>query len=310
MAFRLDYVARETGQNLIRNWLLATATVVVVAVSLTSLGSMFLARTAIENAFVKWNNDVSFIVYMNASATKDQIDSVGKELDGNPQVDSVDYFDQTESYELFKKIFEKDDPDLVGTLKPEDLPTSYRVKPRNPNADVVQALANAFKPKPGVFKVEFPNDQIRKIQRGAERITTVLLGASTVLIAAASVLIFIAIQTAVFSRRREIEVMRLVGATNWYIRTPFLIEGLVQGFGGALVAGGFLSLATVLVTGKDGWFEGSILEKFTWNWADLTGGFTSGFPFYSPGTLFWMGLIGICVGMGSSFVATAWYLRD
>ena len=221
MAFRIDYVARETGQNLRRNWLLAFATIVVVAVSLAALGGVFLIKSGIERAFAKWSDDVSFIVYMNASAPQDQIDSVGRQLDENPQVASVDYFDRAESYELFKRIFEKDDPEIIDTIKPEDLPTSFRVRPRNSDADVVQELAKTFEPKPGVYSVEFPSEQIRQIQRGAERATTVLLGVSVVLIAASSVLIFIAIQTAVFSRRREIEVMRLVGATNWYIPVSY-----------------------------------------------------------------------------------------
>ena len=91
MAFRIDYVARETGQNLRRNWLLAFATIVVVAVSLAALGGVFLIKSGIERAFAKWSDDVSFIVYMNASAPQDQIDSVGRQLDDNPQVSSVDY---------------------------------------------------------------------------------------------------------------------------------------------------------------------------------------------------------------------------
>jgi len=298
VAFRIDYVARETGQNLRRNWLLALATIVVVAVSLAALGGVFLIKSGIERAFAKWSDDVSFIVYMNASAPQDQIDSVGRQLEDNPQVASVDYFDRTESYELFKRIFEKDDPEIIDTIKPEDLPTSFRVRPRNSDADVVQELAKTFEPKPGVYSVEFPSEQIRQIQRGAERATTVLLGVSVVLIAASSVLIFIAIQTAVFSRRREIEVMRLVGATNWYIRTPFLIEGLVQGLFGALIAGSGLGVLTALVVGDEGWLNDTILEKFAWTTANLTG------------TLLWLGLIGVGVGVVSSFVATAWYLKD
>ena len=163
------------------------------------------------------------------------------------------------------------------------------MRPRNSDADVVQELAKTFEPKPGVYSVEFPSEQIRQIQRGAERATTVLLGVSVVLILASSVLIFIAIQTAVFSRRQEIEVMRLVGATNWYIRTPFLIEGLVQGLLGAVIAGSGLGILTALVVGEEGWLNNTILEKFAWTTANLTG------------TLIWLGLIGVGVGVVSSF---------
>lgn len=298
MAFRVDYVARETAQNLRRNWLLALATIVVAAVSLAALGGALLIREGVQNAFRKWSDDVSFIVYMNPSATQDQIDSIGKELDRNPQVDSVEYFDRQESFELFKRIFQEDDPDIIATIKPEDLPTSFRVKPTNPNADVVQELAQTFKPKAGVFEVEFPSERVRQVQSGLQRALAILFGASIVLIVAASVLIFIAIQTAVYSRRREIEVMRLVGATNWYIRTPFLIEGLVQGMFGALIAGAGLGVLTALVSGKDGWLAGSLFQDFSWQTSQL----------------WWvlplLGGIGVVVGMVSSFLSTLWYLKE
>jgi len=298
VAFRIDYVARETAQNLRRNWLLALATIIVAAVSLAALGGAGLIRASFDRAFSKWSDDVSFIVYMNPSATQDQIDSIEKALDQNPQVDSVDYFNRDESFALFQRIFQEDDPEIINTIKPEDLPTSFRVKPKNPNADVVQELAKTFEPKAGVFQVEFPSERVRQVQSGLQRVLTVLFALSIVLIVAASLLIFIAIQTAVFSRRREIEVMRLVGATNWYIRTPFLIEGLVQGLIGGAIAGGSLGILTYFVARDDGWLKGSLFEDFAWTVSDLWG------------QLALIGGIGVGVGVVSSYLSTLWYLKE
>ncbi|HBX76356.1 MAG TPA: hypothetical protein DEG43_01810, partial [Acidimicrobiaceae bacterium] len=81
MALRLDYLARETGQNLIRNWLLSLATVLIVTVSLTLLGiTVLVGIHGLDNAFKRWDGEVSFIVYMQSTATADQIAAIEKEL--------------------------------------------------------------------------------------------------------------------------------------------------------------------------------------------------------------------------------------
>jgi cell division transport system permease protein len=296
MALRLDYVAKETGQNLIRNWLLTTATVLIVAVSLSMLAvTMLLGYYGIDNAFVKWNNDVSFIVYMHVGATQEQVDAVDRDLKANKLVDHFEYYDATRSYDLFKKIFSKDSPELVNTLKPEDLPTSFRIKPKNPDAAVVKEMANTFSNKTGVYKVEFPDEQVRQVQNAAGRLRSWAFVGVFVLLAASIMLIFIAIQTAVFSRRREIEVMKLVGATNWFIRIPFLIEGIVQGLLGA----GLASLVAKILTyaWADGGSSKSILAKFTWTGGELNT------------TVFLMLGIGAIVGAIGSALSVTWYLR-
>ncbi|MCB1284324.1 MAG: ABC transporter permease [Microthrixaceae bacterium] len=300
MAIRLDYLARETGTNLVRNWLLSIATVLIVAVSLTMLGiTVLLGYYGLDNAFVRFNNDVSFIVYMEHDATQDQIDAIGTELDQSPQVDSYEYYDHAKSYELFKKIFSEDESTLQNNISAEDLPTSYMVKPKNPDAAVVKELADTYAPEPGVYKVDFPSDEVRAIQNVALKIRNWMLLAVIALLAASVVLIFIAIQTAVFSRRREIEVMRLVGATNWFIRIPFLIEGLIQGLVGALIA---VAAAWLMGLGwrgtGDSMESDSILSKFVWTSSQQTG------------TFLFILVVGVVVGVVGAFVSTMWYLRE
>ena len=172
MALRIDYLARETGQNLIRNWLLSAATVLIVTVSLTMFGITLLLGYGLGNAFIRWNNDVSFIVYMNPDASKDQVDSIRRDLEKSKQVDQVEYFDTTKSYDLAKKLFAQENPEILSSLKPEDLPTSFRVKPSNPDAAVVKEMAANYAPKTGVFKVDFPDEQVRQVQRAGNKIKT------------------------------------------------------------------------------------------------------------------------------------------
>jgi cell division transport system permease protein len=297
MALRLDYLTRETGQNLVRNPLTALATITTVAVSLAMLTVTVLLGQGISNAFERWNNDVSFIVYVNPDATQDQISSLRKDLEQSPQVANVSYLDHAQSYDEFKKLF-KDDPTIVSTVKPDDLPTSFRVKPSNPDAKVIEQLVDKYKSKPGVRQVDFVADAVRAVQRIAGKLRNFALVGSIALLIASLMLIFNSIQTAVFARRREIEVMKLVGATNWFIRVPFILEGFIQGLLGAIIAWGavlvFQSVWRGSFTGKT---SATLFDTIQW---------TSG-EFHWAVIL--MLIVGAAVGSIGAFISTTWYLR-
>ena len=133
---RLDYLARETGQNLIRNWLLSIATVLIVTVSLTMFGiTVLLGFYGLDNAFIRWNNDVSFIVYMNAARRRTR--STPWDLDKSPQ-STRQYYDDDKTYELYQRIFQQESPRDRGAQQGE-LPMSFRVKPSNPRRPVVRS---------------------------------------------------------------------------------------------------------------------------------------------------------------------------
>jgi cell division transport system permease protein len=297
MALRIDYLARETGQNLVRNIGLTIATVLTVGVSLSLLAGVILLTKGVENAFERWNNDVSFIVYLNPDAPQEQIDSLGKELRDSPQVATVTYLDKAASYDAFKKLF-PDQPTITDTVKAEDLPTSFRVKPTNPNAKVVEQLAQSFRSKPGVYQVDFIADAIRAVQEQFSKLLRFASIGAGVLLVASLLLIFNTIQTAVFSRRREIEVMRLVGATNWYIRTPFVLEGLITGVVGAAIA----SLGAWIL--QIGW-QGSFQQRLTPTLFDSIRWTNGQFNW----TILWLFVIGSVVGAVGSAASVSWYLR-
>jgi cell division transport system permease protein len=235
MAIRLDYVLKETGSNLARNFTLTFAAILTVAVSLALVAASYLIGQGINNSFLGLRSDVQLFVYMNPAATQEQIDAVDRELDNSPQVEEVDFFDMERSYEEFKRLF-KEQPDLVSTITPEDLPQSFRIKPSSSDADVVTALGDTLEAKEGVLRVEYAAEYARQVQRSVRTLNTWVLIVGAVLIGASVLLIFNTIRTAVFARRREIEVMRLVGASNSFIRLPFVVEGLVHGLLGALLA--------------------------------------------------------------------------
>ena len=235
MPIKVDYVVRETTSNLGRNISITLASVLTVAVSLALVGGSLMLRTGIENATKRWQGGIEFVVYLRTDATTEQIQSVERDLEDSPEVASFKYFNQQDSYEEFKRLF-ADSPEMVDSVRPEDLPPSYRVEPVNKDADSVESLANTFRDRAGVKDVILASKTIQLIQDLSSALTLGIFVVATVLLGAAGLLILNTIRMAMFARRREIEVMKLVGATNWFIRVPFMLEGLVQGLLGAVVA--------------------------------------------------------------------------
>ena len=139
------------------------------------------------------------------------------------------------AFDEFRELF-KDKPDLINSVTPDILPPSYRVVPQNPDADAVTALAAQFENQPGVKQVRKATDVIKDVESLTRYIKIGLWVTSIVLFAVSLLLILNTIFTAMTARRREIEVMKLVGATNWFVRGPFMLEGLICGLVGSLVA--------------------------------------------------------------------------
>ncbi|MCY3651162.1 MAG: FtsX-like permease family protein [Acidimicrobiaceae bacterium] len=233
--FSFRYVLRETGQNLWRNILLAVATVVTVGVSLAMFGGFMLFQVAVDSATARWQDGVEFIVWMNTDAGTDEDSSVRNQLDESPGVERWEYVDRLQSYEEFKEFFE-DTPEVLEIFTAEGVPPYYRVVPTDPDPDGVEELGSQFKGKPGVRTVTFAGDVIRDVQNLSNRAGRVLFIGSIVLLGASTLLILNTLAVAIGNRRPEIEIMRLVGATKWFIRVPFMLEGLVQGLLGAIVA--------------------------------------------------------------------------
>jgi cell division transport system permease protein len=234
MAISPVYALRETGQNLIRNFMLSFATIITIGVSLWLFGGFFLFNYAVDNATARWEGGIEFVVWMDPDASTEQDDNIRNSLD-NPQIASWTYIDQEATYEEFRELF-RDVPEMLDVVPPEKLPPSYRVVPENPDADIVQELVGQFVGRPGVRDVVSADKTIRQIQRTADDVSRVFLIGSIFLLSASTLLILTNVVSAIRSRGAEIEIMKVVGATNWFIRIPFMLEGLVQAALGALGA--------------------------------------------------------------------------
>lgn len=260
MWLRFGYALREMWASFQRNLTLTAAAVVTSAVSLLLVGSTFLVQRGFENLLARWKGDVQMIVFVRADAPPEQVGFIEENLRNQSAVIDVSqlrYLDQSESYAEAQRVF-AGDATTLSLLRPELIPSQFKVVPLTEQAVLVRSLAQDFRSLPGVEAVALAEDEFEIIAKLSGFIRTVTITMSLVLLVVAVGLIWNTIRTAMFARRREIEVMKLVGATNWFIRVPFMLEGLLQGLiGGALACGGLWGLNQAWSSGVAGFKPGT-----------------------------------------------------
>ncbi|MFM8868438.1 MAG: cell division protein FtsX [Ilumatobacteraceae bacterium] len=260
MIARITYALRETWASFRRNLTLTAAAVLTSAIALLLVGTTLLIQRAFENLLVQWRGDVEMIVFVRSDASPDQIafiDSSIRQADTIVDVEKLQYLDKAQTYEEAKRIF-IGDPVTLSLLTPENIPSQFKVVPLTEDPALVRSLSEQFRSLPGVEDVALAEDEFQVISTLSQFIRVVTLVMSIVLLIVAVGLIWNTIRTAMFARRREIEVMKLVGATNWFIRIPFMLEGLLQGLLGALAAcGGLWVLNSAWTNGVAGFKPGT-----------------------------------------------------
>jgi cell division transport system permease protein len=237
MPISAGYVARETVTNLWRNRLMAIAAVLTVAVSLSLVGTALLMRQAVNNELVELNQNVDLQVFVQPNASAAEIATLRTTISQTPQIRKSTYLDHDQSYQLACRISGQT---VCSVLTPQTTPPVFQCTLTDPAA--AASVASIFQHLPAVFKTTYPSQAAHTLTSVSNVLQMVLLVIALVLLVSALVLILNAIRMAIFSRRREVGVMRLVGATSWFIRLPFMVEGLVQGLIGAVVAAGIVLL--------------------------------------------------------------------
>jgi cell division transport system permease protein len=290
MPVSVGYVARETGSNLRRNLLMTVAAVITMAVSLAALASVLIIRQAENKATLQWRGGVQVAIFMNPDATQSQINAIGKELAETPGVKSSRYVDKRAAYAEFKEIF-SGQPDLTNSLDMAGMPTSYRVVPDLPQD--AGELAHQFNSQPGVRIVTYAAQVISQFEHRSQTFQRFIEVAALLVMVGAIALIVNTIQLAIFARRREVAVMKLVGATNWFIRIPFMVEGLVHG----LVGGGLAFLAA--------FFARNLIADFV----DSGSSFVLRQVVITSGEAVVTGIVVLVVGIGVGTLGSAFAVR-
>jgi cell division transport system permease protein len=253
---KLRYFVRETLISLRRNLLMTLAGILTVTVSLMLFGGILLFQTWVDHGTEQWKHGVEFEVFMVVDPTEEQLDSITADLDDDPRVRRYFFLSKEDAYEEFQRLF-SDQPDLVEATSPEALPPSFRVAPEE--VEDTEDLKDKYATLAGVDSVATPDEAVRDLIDVTGFLRLGFIALALVLLASALFLIVNTIRLATFARRREIEVMKLVGASNWFVRIPFMAEGLVQGAVGAgLAVGGVFVVQRVFasIENRRGFFEG------------------------------------------------------
>jgi cell division transport system permease protein len=181
----------------------------------------------------------------SGEATKAQENAVAARLQSDRRVQKLEFVSKERALEIMRKR----DPSAVNTLAANPFPDKIRVVPKK-GEDTV-AIATSLKPLPdGVASADPARKQTHVILGFAHALEIGFIIAVTLLVIAATLLVGNTIRLSIFSRRREIEVMKLVGATNWFVRGPFMLEGVICGVVGAIGAILLLILGKALILGQ------------------------------------------------------------
>lgn len=241
----IDYYLREAYQSILRNSWLALASIGVVAVSLLIFGGTLLMVLNANNLARGLESGVEISLFLKDNTPPGEVSELEKSIRNLPEVASVEFIPKEQALDDMKKNLGDNKDILSGLEEKNPLPDAFRIKARD--VEQVPALAGQFMELRQADQVRYGQGVVEKILafsrwlRIAGMITMVLLGAAAVFLIATT------IRLSVFSRRREIEIMKFLGATNWFVRLPFLLEGMALGLFGSLLAvaviyAGYISL--------------------------------------------------------------------
>lgn len=235
----IGYFFKEALISLSRNRVLSLATITTMAVCILFLGVAVLLTVNAGNFMNQLESDIQIIAYLDDSLTKLQLGEVEANIKATAGVQEVTFVSKDEALQRLQSKFSEEDYDLQQTLGKNPLPNSYEVKAVNPQevAQVAQLIGEI----PGVYKVNYGQGVVEKLFQVTKWVRILSMVFMIILALGAIFLIATTIRLAIFARRKEIYLMKLIGATDWFVRWPFFIEGILMGVAGALVAIGLLA---------------------------------------------------------------------
>jgi cell division transport system permease protein len=236
---KISFFFREAFGSLRRNYFMTIAALVTVLLSMAVLGVVLVFASTINGMLKDLNSKVEITVYLKDSASPTAVDAMQAQIVGWTEVKTSNYVSKDAALARLREEF-KDHPEILDTLQYNPLPASFEISLKDPKK--VDVVAARFSGNPIVDEVSYGKELAQRIFRVTSTIRNVMLVFLVLLGLVSILLISNTIRLSIFARRREVEIMKLVGATNWFIRWPFMIEG---GTVGLLGAG--LALAVVLV---------------------------------------------------------------
>jgi cell division transport system permease protein len=243
---KVQFFLGEVFANFTRNAAMQFTAIGTVAVTIVMLGTFLYVRETLATFGQGILKQIEIAVYLDDNATDAQAKTLATALAADNRITSARYVPRAAGLQEMRTRLGRDFDTSLLTSNP--LPNAFRVAVRN--VDDVPAVAASIGKLHGVAKVDYAADTVTKLLKAADVIGRIGFGMIGLLVLTAAIIIANTIRLTVFARRREIAIMQLVGATNMYIRMPFIAEGIVAGIAGAAVAIGVLAIAQLQVVPK------------------------------------------------------------
>ena len=248
MATSPSYFISETWSSFRRNWVMSLVAVSIIYISLLLVGAFFLMSSVVNEMASSFESKVSVQVFLKDDAVPADVQALQASIRKMPNVKSISYVTKEQALAIFKERT-KNTPQLVEQLRNNPLPASIEVALVSPRE--VQGVVNLIVKDPLTAKVvktpanlgtakdtdiKYGQNVVEALFAATGVVRVLAAGFLGLLLIVSLVLIGNTIRLAIYSRRREIGIMRLVGASNWFIRTPFLLEGVLQALIGSILA--------------------------------------------------------------------------
>ncbi|MFY9322721.1 MAG: permease-like cell division protein FtsX [Syntrophomonadaceae bacterium] len=227
------YFVREAYKSLSRNRLLSFATVSTVTTCILILGMAVLLTMNAGRFMNRLESDVQMIAFLDKSLSQGQINSARADIEKISGVKSIEFISRDESLAELQKTYGSE-YDLEATLGTNPLPHTFKIEAHNPQE--VPQIAEKVNQVVGVYKVNYGQGIVERLFQVTRWVRIISVAFIVVLGAGAVFLIATTTRLSVFARRKEIYLMKLIGATDWFIRWPFFIEGILLGVVGSLLA--------------------------------------------------------------------------
>ena len=242
--YRLFYFAREAFRSIRYNrftHLVATGT---ITFALLTFGIFIITVINLNQIFDDWGNRIHLIAYLDDNVSTEEIKKAREQITKLPQIENITYVSKEKAFNILKESL-KDQDGMLENLEENPLPASLEIQLkeefRNPQS--LGTIVYKIKKTSKISDVEYGQDWLERFSAFISIVKLVGISIGSFLMLATILIISNTIKLTIYSRKEEIEIMKLVGATNFFIQVPFFLEGLIQGLAGSLLALGILYIS-------------------------------------------------------------------
>lgn len=233
----IRYFVMRSLRNMVGSPLLCTAAIFTMGVALAAVGAFLLVVVNLQHLTADWREDLQIVIFLDQEPSQPQVAESISQITALPEVAEVAFINKSQALQRFKKRL-GDDSDLLEGVRATVLPASFEVelKPQARTRQTVASVAERLNRELGFSDLQYGKDWLEQFESFTSLVKLIGMVLGSFFIFAAVFIVSNTIKLTLYARRDELEIMTLVGATLRFIKAPFLLEGLIQGILGGLLA--------------------------------------------------------------------------